>query len=60
FSVNKEAASERTTSNIAVLEGDERIQELAVMLGGVSYSETSVKNARELAQKAETWKKSEA
>lgn len=56
FSVNKEAAGERTTSNIAVLEGDERIQELAVMLGGVYYSETSVKNARELAQKAETWK----
>jgi DNA repair protein RecN (Recombination protein N) len=59
FSVNKEAAGARTTSSIAVLEGDERAQELAVMLGGASYSETSVKNARELAQKAETWKNSE-
>jgi DNA repair protein RecN (Recombination protein N) len=59
FSVNKEAAGERTTSSIAVLEGDERIKELAVMLGGASCSETSVKNARELAQKAEVWKNSE-
>jgi len=59
FSVNKEAAGERTTSSIAVLEGDERIQELAVMLGGASCSETTVKNARELAQKVETWKNSE-
>jgi DNA repair protein RecN (Recombination protein N) len=59
FSVNKEATGARITSSIAVLEGDERTQELAVMLGGASYSETSVKNARELAQKAETWKNSE-
>jgi DNA repair protein RecN (Recombination protein N) len=58
FSVNKQTESQRTTSSIAALDGDKRIQELAEMLGGASRSETSVKNARELLQKAETWKKS--
>ena len=60
FSVNKETESKRTTSSITALDGDKRIQELAEMLGGASRSETSVKNARELLQKAETWKRSEA
>jgi DNA repair ATPase RecN len=58
--VNKETESKRTTSSITDLEGDKRIQELDEMLGGASRSETSVKNASELLQKAETWKKSEA
>ncbi len=60
YSVNKEATGERTTSSIVALRNEKRIQELAVMLGGTSHSETSIKNARELAQKAETWKKSKA
>jgi DNA repair protein RecN (Recombination protein N) len=60
YSVNKETTGERTTSSIVALRSEKRIQELAVMLGGTSHSETSIKNARELAQKAETWKKSEA
>jgi DNA repair protein RecN (Recombination protein N) len=58
FSVSKAAAGERTISSIITLEGDERIRELAAMLGGISHSETSVKNAGELALKAESWKKS--
>jgi len=59
FSVNKENEGERTTSNLAVLEVDNRIKELASMLGGVSRSETSVKNAVEMVQKSENWKKTQ-
>ena len=57
FSVHKEASGARTVSMLENLEGETRIKELAIMLGGPQYTETSFKNARELRRKAETWKK---
>lgn len=58
FSVHKEAAGTRTVSVLDNLEGEPRLRELAIMLGGPRYTETSLKNARELRHKAETWKES--
>ncbi len=55
FSVYKEASETRTLSMLENLEHDSRIKELATMLSGHQYTETSLKNARELMQKAETW-----
>lgn len=57
FSVHKEVSGARTTSMLESLEGEPLIKELAVMLAGPQYTETSLKNARELRHKAETWKK---
>ena len=56
FSVHKEIPEARTLSILENLEHDSRIKELAIMLSGPQYTETSLKNARELMQKAETWK----
>jgi DNA repair ATPase RecN len=41
---------------LETLEDEPRIKELAAMIGGRQYSETSLDNARELMQKAESWK----
>ena len=56
FSVHKEASGARTLSMIEALQGESRIKELAVMLAGSQYTETSLDNARELTQRAEAWK----
>ncbi len=56
FSVRKEASGARTLSILDNLEGKSRIEELAIMLAGPQYTETSSNNARELMQKAEIWK----
>jgi len=45
-------------SMLKTLQGESRINELAVMLAGPQYTETSLNDARELMQKAETWKQS--
>ena len=55
FSVHKEVAGERTVSLLQPRQGESRIEELAVMLAGPHYSETSVKNARELMERAAAW-----
>ena len=60
FNVTKEVSGERTTSLISTLDAGERIHELAAMLGGAAVSETALKNATELAQKASAWKKAPA
>jgi DNA repair protein RecN (Recombination protein N) len=57
FNVHKEASAERATSRLDILGGDKRLQELALMLSGAPVTETSLKNARELVQRAEGWKK---
>jgi len=56
YGIHKEAVGERTLSMLETLEGESRIKELAAMLGGRQYSETSLDNAHELIQKAESWK----
>lgn len=56
YRIQKEAAGSRTLSRLQPLEDESQLRELAVMLGGHQYTETSLDNARELRQKASTWK----
>ena len=56
YRVHKEVSDARTLSRLEVLEDDSRLEELATMIGGPQYTATSVKNARELMQKAQSWK----
>jgi len=56
FGIRKEATGARTLSLIESLDNESRIKELATMLTGHHYTETSADNARELMQKAESWK----
>ena len=58
YNVHKDGSGTRTLSMLNTLQGESRIAELAVMLGGPQYTETSLNDARELMQKAETWKES--
>ena len=53
--VQKRTAGEVTTTAVETLAGDERIAELAAMLGG-SGSRAAEANARELLSRSETWK----
>ncbi len=56
FSVHKETAGTRTLSTLEAIEGESRVREIATMLAGPQYTDTSINNACELIQKAETWK----
>jgi DNA repair protein RecN (Recombination protein N) len=48
YYVYKDSASERTVSSMKKLGEEERIKEIAQMIGGEKPSETALKNAREL------------
>ena len=48
FKIYKEDAANSTITNIKKLEGDERIEELAMMLGGKNISESAVAHAKAL------------
>lgn len=48
FKVFKEQLDDRTLTNIRLLEQEQRVEELAQMLGGKDSSETAVLHAREL------------
>jgi len=56
YSVHKEVSGARTLSMLETFQGESRIKEIATMLAGPQYTETSLDNARELMQKAENWK----
>jgi DNA repair protein RecN (Recombination protein N) len=56
FNVSKAAAGERTVSTIAAVTGEARLGELATMLGGQAYTESTMTAARELMEKAAAWK----
>jgi len=58
FTVRKETTKERTTSFISVLKGEDRLTELAVMMGG-TRSEITMKSASEMSVNSETWKSSQ-
>jgi len=58
FSVHKEVSGTRTLSKLEHLDGEACITELAIMLAGAQYTETSLNSARELRRKAEIWKHS--
>jgi len=49
--VVKDTDGQVTTSSVVVLEGEERVSELARMLGGMSDSQTALSHARELLEK---------
>jgi len=53
FKVTKEAGAEETSTNIHQLTPDERVEELARMLGGISISERTRAHAREMLQGAQ-------
>jgi DNA repair ATPase RecN len=56
--VRKSSSGSRTISTLETLEGEARLKELAVMLAGPQYTQTSLNDARELQQKAATWRQS--
>jgi DNA repair protein RecN (Recombination protein N) len=60
FCVHKEVKGIFTTSTLENLDKNLRLKELAMMLAGPGYTETSLKSAREILQKAESWKKDRA
>jgi DNA repair protein RecN (Recombination protein N) len=57
FNVHKELSGDRTLSILQPLEDEASLKELAVMIGGSHYSQNALDNARELRQKAASWKK---
>ncbi len=58
YRVSKQTARDRTVSTIESLQGETREKELAMMIGGTQFTENALKAARELIEKATTWKKS--
>ncbi len=56
YNVSKQSAGSRTVSTIEALQGESRLNELAVMVGGTSYAADSLNAAGELMHRAETWK----
>ncbi len=54
FKIKKDSADGRTTSRVVLLEGDERIDEIASMIDGEPPSATSRKGAREMLERAIT------
>jgi DNA repair protein RecN (Recombination protein N) len=58
YCVTKSSVGQRTTSTLTYLEGERRLEELALMLAGPGHSTTVLKNAEELLKKADDWKKS--
>ena len=57
FGVRKTASGDRTLTVLETLAGDSRVRELAAMLSGSQFTDTSLQNAAELARGAEGWKK---
>ncbi|MBM3155167.1 MAG: DNA repair protein RecN [Chloroflexi bacterium] len=58
YNVHKDEMGSRTVSHLQALEGEPRIREIAIMLAGPQYTETSLTDAREVMGKAEAWKRS--
>jgi DNA repair protein RecN (Recombination protein N) len=56
YNVSKQSIGGRTASTIKTLQGESRLNELAVMVGGTGYTASSLNTARELIHGAETWK----
>jgi DNA repair protein RecN (Recombination protein N) len=56
YSVSKQTTGGRTVSTIETLRGEARVKELAAMMGGPRYTASALTAARELIEKAETWK----
>ena len=57
YNIAKQVRGGRTTTGITALAGQDRVEELAAMLGGAEGSERARANARELLERAEAWKR---
>jgi len=57
YRVTKRAAGDRTVSSIEGIKGEARLKELAVMIAGPRYTPAALNTARELIEKAGSWKK---
>jgi DNA repair protein RecN (Recombination protein N) len=58
YKVEKLEAGSRTVSLLQLLDGDERLGELAAMLAGPDYTEVSLQDARGILGRAASWKQS--
>ncbi len=58
FTVTKEVAGQQTRTNLSEMMGEERVQEVAAMLG--STTDLSKENAREILKQAQEWKNGQA
>jgi DNA repair protein RecN (Recombination protein N) len=56
LSISKRVKGNRTETSVRVLEGDERIHEIARMLGAKGRSETPFQHAQEILESARRWK----
>jgi DNA repair protein RecN (Recombination protein N) len=57
YRVSKQTTGERTVSTIEPIQGEARFKELAVMMAGARYTPTALNAAKELIEKAESWKR---
>ncbi len=55
--IQKNVMTDRTFTSVEPIEGTERSEELARMISGAEVTETSVRNAEELLEQAEHWKR---
>jgi DNA repair protein RecN (Recombination protein N) len=60
YRVSKQTTGKRTVSTIEPIQGEARFKELAVMMAGARYTPTALNAAKELIEKAESWKKGAA
>jgi DNA repair protein RecN (Recombination protein N) len=58
YSVSKKMSGDRVVSTIEALQGEARLKELAMMIAGQRHTASSFSMARELLQRAGTWKNS--
>jgi DNA repair protein RecN (Recombination protein N) len=58
FTVRKEVSGKRTLSRLERLQNEGRVEEVAAMLAGPRYTETALRGAHELVNKATAWKES--
>ena len=60
YHVSKQSVGERTISTIEMLRGEERLNELAVMMAGSQHTDTSLDAAGEIVHRADEWKKQQS
>ena len=56
FKIAKRQFDDRTVSNVARIDGEERVDEIAAMLDGVPLTDASRANARVMLERASAWK----
>lgn len=59
FLVRKSADDEQTITSVTALDSTQRVEEVAAMLSGVTGSAASERNAQEMLNRADQWKRSQ-